>query len=357
MKRGLVVAGVVAVAITGVAGYPASGAGEWHRETVPSLPNVTSVLQSVSTGNGVTWAFGGWRAGRDPRVTQGFQRDAAGQWHEVPVPNVGEIEDSLVVSANDVWAVSSGSDETPVVHWDGRTWTAYPVTPPNLGATVHCVAAIGGQVWVAGSSSGVGTETQPLALWWDGSGWRDTGLTNEVMSYGQAIAGSSPGDVWAVGNGYRPGTTQEIAVALHWDGTQWTQTPLPAPEGLYLRDITAVSANDVWAVGARWTDGYRPVAVHWNGIAWSEAPVVPEVPGDLKAVASTGDELLAVGQAHADTATLVLRYDGTAWQRQKDTPVGLANDVTALPDGRPLLVGTLLTGPYQAENLAVSRLP
>jgi hypothetical protein len=352
-NRVLVVAGVVTLMITG--GYSASAADEWTRETVPSLPNVTSVLAAVSSGNGATWAFGGWRAGRDPLVTQSFQRDAAGQWHEVPVPDVGQIEDALVRSATDVWAVSSSGD-VPILHWDGSAWTQHSVTPPDLRATMLSVTEIGGQVWAAGTAGGVGAENRPLALRWDGTQWQDSGLPNDVMTYGRAIGGSGPSDVWVTGNGYRPGTTAEIAVALHWDGTQWTEVPLPNPESAYLHDIAAFAPDDVWAVGDRWTDGGRPLVLHWDGTSWSES-AVPDLSGELSAVARAGTELRAVGQSYTDNVTLVLRYDGTSWQREKGTPAGLANDVTALADGRPLLVGTVLTGPYQAEHLAASEQP
>jgi len=54
-----------------------------------------------------------------------------GTWNVVPSPNVGTGRNQLngvaVISANDVWAVGSGTGEkTLIEHWDGASWNVVP---------------------------------------------------------------------------------------------------------------------------------------------------------------------------------------------------------------------------------------
>lgn len=78
-----------------------------------------------------------------------------------------------------------------------------------------------------------------------------------------AIWGSSPGDVWAVGN---------RGTLLHWAGS-WT-----AVEKMTNADLFAVrgrSASDLWVAGARGT------VLHWDGIGWvpEHAPTQRDLTG------------------------------------------------------------------------------
>lgn len=101
-----------------------------------------------------------------------------------------------------------------------------------------------------------------------------------------ALAGLSPDDVWAVGNG--PGA--------RWDGTTW-QPLLAASVGL--NDVWLSSDADVWAVGG-------PSVVKFNGdtLEWDVVPV-PPFPFDagtdvviLKSVAGHGPHDLLVSGSH-----------------------------------------------------------
>src|SRR5688500_15057321 len=53
------------------------------------------------------------------------------------------------------------------------------------------------------------------------------------------IGGTGPNDVWAVGM-YVDSASNSQSLALHWDGAQWTQSPTPTPSAGFL--IKAVAA-------------------------------------------------------------------------------------------------------------------
>lgn len=354
MTRGLMVV-TAAAALAAAATVPTASAGGWQPEAVPSRPNAMSTLTSATTAGESTWAFGSWHYGKDPGATTLFRRDAGGTWAEQQVPNVGEVTDSLALSDHDVWAVSRGSADEPILHFDGARWDSYPAAPPGMSATITSIERVGDELWAGGSASGVGHENQPLALRWDGRSWVDTQVPNDVQQYGGAVDGSGPADVWELGVGQRAGSNTQFAVAQHFDGSKWTDVPLPAPEQLSINDVDAAAPNDVWAVGSRWRNGqYAPAMLHYDGRAWTDAPA-PSANGRPADLTRVDGALMATGGTAPDGTAILYRYDGTSWQPVPGTPEGELNDIAALADGRPLVVGgrPVGSGPYQSENLAL----
>ena len=145
-------------------------------------------------------------------------------------------------------------------------------------------------LWVVG---GNGT-----LLHYDGTAWshaisleqaRELGSRLESASL-QALWGSAPDDVWAVG----------MAI-LHYDGTAWSDAT-PEMDLEWLRAIWGGGADDIWAVGN------RGAIVHYDRGAWVD------VSGDL-----TGEDLLGVWGSGQDDVWavgeggIILHYDGTSW--------------------------------------------
>ena len=110
---------------------------------------------------------------------------------------------------------------------------------------------------------------------------------------------------------------------LHWNGTRWAQVSSPNPGTR--NDLTAVgatSAKNAWAVG--YTDnggGSSTLVLHWNGTKWTH-PASPNGPGTdsflSDVVATSAGNALAVGgftSGGSGQQTLVLRWNGSAWQR------------------------------------------
>lgn len=231
--------------------------------------------------------------------------------------------------------------------------------------------------WAAGAAASAGAgpatspDTQPAAAC--GSKWVTIASPNGAgaLSELQAVAGTSPSDIWAVGdhgpstatksliehyngtkwtvsaipaagtvlngvaaisskNAWAVGTTVTRASDLntgeglieHWDGHSWKVVKAPAAlEGAgsstAFAGIAAVSAKDIWVVG---TNQFNPLALHYNGTAWKTFPVDTSGflgVGHFAAVdAVASDDVWAVGSVfHGDTARLIEHWDGHAWSQ------------------------------------------
>lgn len=181
----------------------------------------------------------------------GFQGDTDGQtqhpliehwdgraWSVVQAPSGEGASELASVSADgpgDAWAVgyqdsSNGYTGAPLVeHWNGSTWAA--VTPPSAGsfdagkATLGAVyAASPSDVW-AGVRA-VGNIHGNVLMHWDGTSWasvpvgpQEYGLSYSGFYDGEAgginaLGGTGPGDVWAVGSVVVGGIPAPLAAHL-----------------------------------------------------------------------------------------------------------------------------------------------
>lgn len=233
------------------------------------------------------------------------------QWSEVPIPDMGSFRTRLsavtVTSPTDAWAVGGTFDEglglydLRVLHWDGRSWTDYPLPP-----------------------------VPPLD---EPDGFK--------------VSAAAPDDAWVVG----------LGLSLHWDGKAWSNQPLPLGLGpaasdtssclscpSSLEDLSASGPENVWAVGltksAVFGNSYYrdlPLAVRWDGAAWRQVPVPDEivnsdggrrkplgagVPDDLNWMTLTFRSVLALPDGHAwavadpwASAMFLMRWDGKQWKK------------------------------------------
>lgn len=83
-------------------------------------------------------------------------------------------------------------------------------------------------------------------------GWCQTELSSPNL---EAVWGSGPNDVWAVG---------WFGTIMHWDGTAWSRFESGTQWPLF--GIWGSGPNDVWAVGRYGT------VLHWDGTSWSPSP-------------------------------------------------------------------------------------
>ncbi|WLW55108.1 hypothetical protein [Streptomyces sp. YU58] len=154
------------------------------------------------------------------------------------------------------------------VRWDGRAWRG---TSVDFGVSDVVVLAAD-DVWVAPSDRAADL------LHWDGARWSEQDLPIDDV---QALGGTGPDDVWAVGY------TDDRPTALHFDGKKWRSLPTPpmsrpepSPENedTALNDVIAVSPDEMWAFGYhRWTDAREQdhetsLALRWDGERWHRAP-------------------------------------------------------------------------------------
>src|SRR5262249_28258975 len=117
------------------------------------------------------------------------------------------------------------------------------------------------------------------------------------------IGGASSSDLWVVG--FQFGDSRHNVI-LHWTsaGGWETQTsPVPGP---FLSDVWGTSPTDVWAVGNGGT------ILHYNGSSWGAVP--SNSTSNLAAIwGSSPTDVWAVGYNTVAMQGTVLHYDGVGW--------------------------------------------
>ena len=110
-----------------------------------------------------------------------------------------------------------------------------------------------------------------------------------------AIGGSAPNDVWAVG---------AHGLLAHFDGHTWFQVPSGDAADASLMAVWASGPCDAWASGlGSQANGAKSAVFHWDGATWSNVPI----PGAL------GSVLTIWGSGPADVyfgAATLLHFDG-----------------------------------------------
>ena len=185
-------------------------------------------------------------------------------------------------SPTDAWAVGYFQPlparalldpEAPFIeHWNGTRWAVVPVPYVSLGGSLTGVVALG-----------------PKNAW----------------AVGYALKRSSPSD----------------PLVMHWNGKRWVEVPAESgSNSTRLQDIVAVSSTDIWAVGYE-LDGNlvkQPFALHNTDGNWPEqSPPAVESGAELGGVDATGPgNVIAVGTDDGSSATVVVRWNGSAWSVQ-----------------------------------------
>ena len=152
-----------------------------------------------------------------------------------------------------------------------------------------------GDIWAVGLSEATGA----------GAIVHGDGATFKAVSGGGAGAwvgvwAAAPDDAWAVGAALSGGSV--VAGTLHWDGTKWSPVALgsPPPPGV-LWGVWGSGPRDVWAVGEMGS------TFHWDGDAWTAVPTGTKQ--RLVRVWGTGPgDVWAVG----DFGT-ILHWNGKVW--------------------------------------------
>ena len=174
------------------------------------------------------------------------------QWAKASIP-VTQVNTVWGTASDDVWMVGPssgvpGSDEAPIFHFDGVTWTKMS------SGTKNSFYAISGssktRAWAVGDFGTI--------LQWNGQKWAADQSNTTTALY--AVWASGDNDVWAVG----------IGGVDHGDGSAWTFTKDPlllpssggGPTGVFGR-----GPNDVYTVGD--DSGGQGAIHHYDGSAWS----------------------------------------------------------------------------------------
>jgi len=329
----------------------------WHRETIAPAP--------------ASHACTVWSDGHDVWFSDGTfvrRRDAEGQWsiesETVQVTAVGGSPDDLWLGRRDgvvqrlvkgrfVGVTRTrprfdvirlvGDDETTLraltpatlMGFDGRAW--FEANIPTRFYELHGAWPVDAhETWLAGLTRITPRDGGRISRWSREMGERDVLETDAPL---RAVGGSSPDDLWAVG---------DAGAAWHWNGAHWTRAETPA--ATTLRDVWVHGRNDAWAVG----DG--ATALHWNGTRWRATSLPMTV--DLSRVhGRASDDVWSIGRDAR--GSWVFRWDGAQWQRDTaGLPAGyVARDVWSAPDGRVWLAGSSLLrregGVWRREDTGV----
>ncbi len=254
---------------------------------------------------------------------------------------------------SNMWAVGAHG---VILKGNGVTWT-----PEVSGTTLDLTA-----IWGFDRSNIFAVGHSGTVLRYNGTAWSSSALPEQpcastidatvtkraVNLFG--VWGSSPNDVWTVG---------DCGAVLHFDGTAWLRhdvtinaQPLAEP----LVGIWGSSASNVWAVGwnqtivrfdgtkwapSVWDHSSDPLAAEILDACQPSDTSLPRLPIHLYRVFGTSDnDVFAVGSCGA-----ILRWDpvkGTWSGQQRKTKLSKANLNGAFGIGRNLWVvgdsGTLL---------------
>jgi hypothetical protein len=156
----------------------------------------------------------------------------------------------------------------------------------------------------------------------------------------QAVAASSPSDIWAVGQ-----------TAIHFDGTSWTAFATPTIAGdntSYLDGVVDISPTEAWAAGnvGIGTASPNQVIERWDGTAWSlyPGPVfgAGRQPSIYGMAGASATNIWAVGALLVDNEYLEALYehwDGAAWTAQTGPLYGFIRGISAGADNDIWVVG------------------
>ena len=186
------------------------------------------------------------------------------------------LVDVLPLSATDVWAVggtamTQGSLETLVEHYDGTRWQAIaPIGQNPYGEFFNDIAGVAGDLWAVGEQAGsLPPAFSTLTAHYDGTTWTVVDSpTPDLSASLSSVRYTAANDVWAVGSSaYRnPGASNELdhSVVEHWDGGAWKQVTSPNPaQHQALSDIAFASPSTMLTVGfsqAYSASGFSPSA-------------------------------------------------------------------------------------------------
>ena len=241
----------------------------------------------------------------------------------------GSLRGVAATLTRNAWAVGSGTTGGLIVHWNGRAWKRAP--SPSLGrfGSLSSVSAVSARdAWAVGSTSNpAATTTRTVILHWDGRSWKRVPSPSPGRSSSlSSVSAVSARDAWAVGG----------RLIVHWNGRSWKQVP-SASLGRFgsLTGVSAVSARDAWAVGVGSGSSTEPLILRWNGTAWNRvrAPGVgahffPLLSG---VAATSARRAWAVGDSTncgcGPGLSLTLRWTGRAWKRVPSPTPGGGTDL------------------------------
>ena len=188
----------------------------------------------------------------------GFYSKDAILWEVRTTQRLLSVPDRAVAVYEDASFGFIGGRDGVVLRREGDAWQSDLVPPVKVSARgtshlrypdVRSITAVGDSFWAVGGDVSTGTGAVYRGR---GRGWT---LEHQVSEKGaplNAVWGSGPEDVWAVG---------DRGLVVHYNGKEWTRVEVPTV--MSLTAITGTSATDVIAGGGGGT------LLRWDGKAWA----------------------------------------------------------------------------------------
>jgi len=300
-------------------------------------------------------------------------------------PGAGQVATVVVTSHGPRGA----TDNTPSNHYStlASIQDAFGLPCLNFTCDTANVTPLSNLLAVTGSAA-IATTVQPQLNWptptlsqpneplsfttatTKAAGWtvQKTQLLGTSDNNFGSVAGSSPTDIWAVGN-YLPDTADSnqdatLTFAEHYDGKKWTvvRTPNTGPNFNSFYGLAA-AGGQAWAVGMNLNSAFqdRALVEVWNGSSWQIANV-PQ-PGSVRdmlfgaSAVSTNDVWVVGDQEGASRrfGTLAEHWDGKAWSAVATPDPGAAGShlyaVDAVSAHNVWAVGQQLSGAVPDQGL------
>ena len=280
----------------------------WTRVKSPNPHTASSQLVGAAADSpDDVWAVGFSDLGDGRHTRTLIEHEDGTGWVQVPSANPDKRSDILeavaALSPTDLWAVGGARRSALIEHDDGTGWSAQAV--PRIGQQDRLTgvsATSSTDVWAVGYAYMIKHDTlRTIVLHNDGTGWTISPTEGGSNARFFGVDALSATNVWAVG-AYTPGPPGSRIDTLveHFDGTSWSVVPSPnANGGTVFQAIGGTSPSDLWAVGYSFNGPTTYTLVeHWNGAGWS-----------IQASPSHGanNELLGVA-APATTSVVAVGY-------------------------------------------------
>jgi hypothetical protein len=188
-----------------------TGGKQWTTEYVPSDPYTGGFTSVRAVTADDVWAIGTTVSTRLKSWTLMYHWNGR-KWRVTWVKSpevVGSLQGLGVVGKDDVWAVGAqslsehGLTEPLIMHWNGVSWSEVSHGAAPTGTSLSSVVAVSANnVWAIGSGTPYGSHVEH----WNGSEWSTiaTGFPTIPTGFQEALAGVGviPGNqsVWAIGS-------------------------------------------------------------------------------------------------------------------------------------------------------------
>lgn len=319
MNGGTLYAGGV---FTTAGGAAASYIAQWNGSAWSALgAGVDAEVQSLAVMGGSLYV-GGRFATAGGGDASGVAKWDGSAWSALGFGLYGTVN-ALAVSGSTLYAggyFSAGgrTNADNVAMWDGTSWSSIGEDPWAVAYQVQAMAVIGTDLYIGmnlGVGTNVGSERSPL-LKWDGTSWSRLGfppVNRRDFDVASAYALVANGTNLYVG-GYFTDAGGRLARNLaKWDGSNWSHLQL----GLNGSVLALATSGQNLYVGGNFTmagNGAASNIVKWDGSTWTA--LGSGINGPVSALLLNGTDVYAGGtftMAGGVEASNIAKWDGTSW--------------------------------------------